>query len=110
MELSNFIKDCVKDTLRDGAYASFKHVSKISEKYLSIEEVKVFNNLIKSKGIAIEKAGTGHSIIIISRTDYISKLSKILEDTSKFKRVNIEERKALHRLLHKEERIIFSEK
>ena len=34
------------------------------------------------------------------------KLSKILEDTSKFKRVNIEEGKPLNHLIHMEERII----
>ena len=40
------------------------------------------------------------------RSDYISKLSKILEDTSKFNRVNVEEGKALNGVIHMEERII----
>ena len=44
--------------------------------------------------------------IILYRSDYISNLSKILEDTSKFKRVNIEEGEALNHLTHIEERII----
>ena len=38
--------------------------------------------------------------------DYIPKLSKILEDTSKFRIVNIEEGKALNHLIHMEERMI----
>ena len=36
----------------------------------------------------------------------ISKLSKSLEDTSKFKRVNVEEGKALNHLIHMEKLII----
>ena len=43
---------------------------------------------------------------MFNKNCYISKLSKILEDTSKFKRVNIEEGKALNHLIHMEERII----
>ena len=34
-------------------------------------------------------------LLSLKGSDYISKLSKILEDTSKFKRVNIEEGKVL---------------
>ena len=48
----------------------------------------------------------GNNVVILNRSDYISKLSKILEDTSKFKRVNVEEGKALNHLIHMEERII----
>ena len=47
-----------------------------------------------------------NNIVILNRSDYISKLSKILEDTSKFKRVNLQERKALNQLIYMEERII----
>ena len=36
----------------------------------------------------------------------MSKLSKILEGTSKFKKVNIEGRKVMNHLIHIEERII----
>ena len=48
----------------------------------------------------------GNKIVILNRSDYVSKLNKILEDASKFKRVNIEEGKALNHLIHMEERII----
>ena len=41
----------------------------------------------------------GNNIIIFNRSDYISKLSKILQDTSTFKKVNIEEAKALNQLV-----------
>ena len=106
LDIGDINKECVKSRLRDSAYSSFKQVSRISDKNLSREEVKALNNLVKNKDLVIEKAYKGNNIVILNRSDYISKLSKILEDTSKFKRVNIEEGKALNHLIHMEERII----
>ena len=106
LEVSNLNKECVKSRLRDSAYRSCKQVSKISEKNLSKEEVKALNNLVKTKDIVIQKADKDNNIVILNSSDYISKLSKILEDTSKFERVSIEEGKALNHLIHMKERII----
>ena len=78
----------------------------ISDKNLVIEEVKALNYLVKNKDLVIQKAGKGNDILILNRSHYVSKLGKILEDTSKFKRVNIEEEKALNHLIHMEEQII----
>ena len=106
LDIGDFNKECVKSRLRDGAYSSFKQVSRISDKNLTREEVKALNNLVKNKHLVIQKPYKGNNIVILNRSDYISKLSKILEDTSKFKRVHIEEEKALNHLIQMEERII----
>ena len=79
LDIGNFNKECVKSRLRDSAYSSFKQVFKISDKNFSWEEVKALNNLLKNK------ADKGNNIVFLNRSDFISKLSKILEDTSKFK-------------------------
>ena len=100
LDIGNFNKECVKSRLRDSAYSSFKQVFKISDKKFSWEEVKALNNLLKNK------ADKGNNIVFLNRSDFISKLSKILEDTSKFKRVNTEEGKALNHLIHTKDRII----
>ena len=97
---------CVNSRLRDSVYTSFKQVSKISEKNLSKEEVKALNNLVRNKDIVIQKADKGNNIVILHRSDYVSKLNKMFGDTSKFKRVNIEEGKTSNHLIHMEERII----
>ena len=104
--VSRINQECVKSRLRDSVYTSFKQVSKISEKNLSKEEVKALNNLVRNKYIVIQKADKGNNIVILNRSDFVSKLNKMLEDTSKFKKVNIEEGKALNHLIHMEERII----
>ena len=93
LENSKFNKKFLKSRLRDSPYLSFKQVSKIFEKNLSTKK-------------RIQKADKANNIVSFNRSDYISKGSKILEDTSQFRRVNIKERKALNHLVHMEERII----
>ena len=46
------------------------------------KRLKALNNLVKNKNLVIQKANKGNSIVILNRSDYISKLSEILEDTS----------------------------
>ena len=93
LENSKLNKKFLKSRLRDSPYLSFKQVSKIFEKNLSTKK-------------RIQKAEKANNIVSFNRSDYISKGSKILEDTSQFRRVNIKERKALNHLVHMEERII----
>ena len=69
MEVSKLNKKCVKSKLRDSASTLFKQVSKISEKNLSIEEVKALSNLVKNKGIVIQKADKGNNIVILNKSD-----------------------------------------
>ena len=95
-----------KVDFKSRAYASFKQVSRTSDKNISRQEVKALNSLVKNKDLIIQKAEIGNNIVIFNRKDYISILSKILEDASKFKRANIEEGEALNHLIHIEERII----
>ena len=66
-----------------------KQVSNISEKNFSKEELKALDNSVKNKDIVIQKVDKGNNVVILNRSDYISKLSKILDDTSKFKGVNV---------------------
>ena len=50
----------------------------------------------------MQKADKGNGIVILNTTDYIPKLSKILEDNFKFKRMIKEEGKALNHLIQME--------
>ena len=66
----------------------------------------MLNNFVKNKDIIIQKVDKGNNVVILNRSDYVSQLSKILEEISKIKRVNVEERKALNHSIYIEERII----
>ena len=51
--------------------------------------LKVLKNLIENKYLLIQKADKGNSIIILNKNDYISRLNRILDDTSKFERQSL---------------------
>ena len=56
--------------------------------------------------MVIQKADKGNTIVILNKSDFISRLNQILDDTSKFKRFYLEEGKLLNHIIHMEQRII----
>ena len=70
IEVINFNNECIRSSLRDNVYTSFKQVSKISEKNLSTEEIKAPNNLVK-KDVDIQKTGKGNNNVILNGSDNI---------------------------------------
>ena len=54
----------------------------------------------------IQKADKGSTIVILSKNDYIWRVNQVLDDTSKFKRFQVQEGQALNHIIHMEERII----
>ena len=82
-------------------------ISKIFDKNLPGEEIKVLKNLIReNEEIVIQKADKGKTIVILNKNDYISRLNQVLDDTSKLKRIHLEEDKVLNHIIHMERRII----
>ena len=56
--------------------------------------------------MVIQKTDKGNTIVILSKNDYISRLNRVLDDASKFKRFQVEEGQALNHIIHMEGRII----
>ena len=106
LDISNFNKECVKSRLVGVTYSSFKQVFNISDKIFFRGDVRAWSNLVKNKDLVIHKAGESNNIFVLNRSECISKLSKILEDTSRFKRVTIVEWKAVNFLILMEEPMI----
>ena len=52
--------------------------------------------LIRNKGLIIQKADKGNTVVLLNRKDYNSKAKLILDDTSKFKKIEIDESKVLN--------------
>lgn len=80
----------------------------MSDKNLSKKEVKALKKLVKNKNEdeVIQKTDRGNKIVILNWSDFISKLKKISQDNPKFKRVILNDIKALNNLIQMEERII----
>ena len=56
--------------------------------------------------MVIQKADKGNTIVILNKSNFISRLNRILDDTSKFKRFYLEEGKVLNHVIDMEQRII----
>ena len=82
------------------------HLSNISDKNLPDEEIKALKNLTENNDMVIQKADKGKTIAILNKNDYISRLNRILDDTSKFTRLHLEEGKVLNHIFHTEQHII----
>ena len=102
LNFSGFDKECVKSRLRVVPI----HLSKISDKNLPDEGIKALKNLIENNDMVIQKADKGKTIMILIKNNYISRLNRILDDSSKFTRLHLEEGKVLNHIFHTEQRII----
>ena len=85
LNFSSFDKDCVKSRLWDCAYSSFKQDLKIFGKNPRDQKIKDLKNLIENKDIVIQKADKVNAIVILNKNDYVSRFTRILDGTSKFK-------------------------
>ena len=98
-----------RNELRHIAFSSFKMYNKKDNKFVNISELehKAFLELLELDNIIIQKADKGNVIVIIDKTAYITKMSSILNDDTKFKKVTLEKQnKELDYLLDKQEEIV----
>ena len=70
------------------------------ENNLPKAELDALKSLIRNKEMIIQKADEGNTAILLGRKDYISKMKLILANTSKFKKIEIDDSKVLNHLIH----------
>ena len=69
------------------------------ENNLPKAELDALKSLIRNKEMIIQKADEGNTAILLGRKDYISKMKLILANTSKFKKIQIDDSKVLNHLI-----------
>ena len=98
-----------KNELRHIAYSSFKAYNKKEHKFENISKLehKAFLELLELKDLIIQKADKGNVIVVIDKCTYFTKMSTILNDETKFIKVNFEKRnEELDYLLNKQSQIL----
>ena len=70
------------------------------ENNLPKAELDALKSLIRNKEMIIQKVDEGNTAILLGRKDYISKMKLILANTSKFKKIQIDDSKVLNHLIH----------
>ena len=112
-EIPSYDKEFLRSRLRDRVITSFRDSSKINENNLSKKEHLALKNLIKNRDLIIQKAHKGNTVVILNKNDYISKIKVILNDSSKFQKLSIDQNKVLNHIVHMEKlnnKTIISEK
>ena len=70
------------------------------ENNLPKAEFDALKSLIRNKELIIQIAEEGNTVALLNRKNYISKMKLIFVDTSKFKKIQKDDSKALNRLIY----------
>ena len=87
-------------------FSSFENFKFEDELNITSEELKALKGLSSRKDIIIHTADKGNSIVILKKTDYIERMTEMLSDIDKFKKLNIKPGKELNLLLKHEEKLV----
>ena len=87
-ERESTARESFKTEFRNLAFTSFSNFKKKSPKSnLTPNEIAALKSLKKDKSIVICKPDKGNAVVVMDRTDYVRKVMVILNDGSKFKKV-----------------------
>ena len=97
----------IKVRLLDTALTSYQNFSSDREppENLTSSEFKALKRLSKNKDIVIQKADKGNTVVILDKCSYISAIEEILNDNSKFSKLDIPAGKEINHIVDLEKRI-----
>ena len=99
-DLCNEDMSVIKTRLLDTALTSYQKRSHLN---LTSSEFKALKRL--SKDIVIQKADKGNTVVIINKCSYVSAIEEILNDNSKFSKLDIPAGKEINHIVNLEKRI-----
>ena len=79
-------------------FSSFENFKFKGELNITPDELKVLKDLSSRKDIIIQKADKGNSVVILNKSDYIKRMTEMLSDIDKFKKLNVKPGKQLNLL------------
>ena len=94
-----FVDDKILERVKvDMKETCFPHLKTLSLKIYNItpEELKALKDLSSRKDIIMQKAGKSNSVVILNKTDYIKRMTEMLLDIRKFKKLHIKPGKELN--------------
>ena len=106
-DLCNKDMSLIKARLLDTALTSYQNFSsdKDPPENLTPSEFKALKRLSKNKNIVIQKANKGNTVVILDKCSYISSIEEILNDNSKFSKLDIPAGKEINHIVNLEKRI-----
>ena len=88
--ISSCQTDPVSAAIKNAAFECLHSYDPKTEQNLSKDEYEALKSLLSEEDIVIQKSDKGNSVVILNKLDYITRMNKLLADTSKFKKLNID--------------------
>ena len=106
-DICNEDMSVIKARLLDTALTSYQNFSRDREppENLTFSEFKALKRLSKNKDIVIQKADKGNTVVILDKCSYIRAIEEILNDNSKFSKLDIPTGKEINHIVNLEKRI-----
>ena len=70
------------------------------------DKLKALKDLSSRQDIIIQKADKGNSVVILNKSEYIKRMTEMLSDIDKFKKLNVKPGNELNLLLKQEEKLV----
>ena len=96
----------VKTGIKKEAYTSFDNYNFWNELNISKEELLALKGLSSNKGIILQKADKGNSVVLVNKADYSKRMKELLSNIRKFKEITVEPGKEINLLLQHEGKLI----
>ena len=100
------ILERVKIDMKKICFSSFENFKFKDELNITPDEHKALKDLSSRKDIIIQKADKGNSVVVLNKSDYIKRMTEILSDIDKFKKLNVKPGKELNLLLKHEDKLV----
>ena len=95
----------VKTEIKKEAY-TFDNYNFWNELNISKEELLALKGLSSNKGIILQKADKGNSVVLVNKADYAKRMKEPLSNIRKFKEITVEPGKKINLLLQHEGKLI----
>ncbi|XP_057293867.1 uncharacterized protein LOC130622418 [Hydractinia symbiolongicarpus] len=105
-DLSNEDKNYIKTRLKDTAFSSYYSYNSNPEKpSLPANEFKALQDLMNRDDIVIQKADKGNTVVLLNKDSYIVAVESLLDDDTKFAKLNIPPGKDINYIINIENRL-----
>ena len=106
LSVDDNILERVKIDMKKICFSSFENFKFKDELNITPDELKALKDLSSRKDIIIQKADKGNSVVILNKSDYIKRMTEMLSDIDKFKKLNVKPGKELNLLLKHEDKLV----
>ena len=89
LSVDDSILERVKVDMRKICLFSFENFKFKDELNVTPDELKALKDLSSYKEIIIQKADKGNSVVILNKCDYLKRMSEMLLDIDKLKKLNV---------------------